>query len=321
MFISFDLKFNMYILLYLYNFRKPQELSFAENFALGGTAAAVSKTVAAPLERVKLLIQNEAEMIKQGTLKKSYGGFLGCVGHTYQTEGLYPFWRGNLANVIRYFPTQALNFAFLDKIKAIWTSDPEDSFSKKLYVNMVSGGCAGSGSLLFVYSLDYARTRLANDIMQADRGGARQFSGLTNVYTKTWQSDGLRGLYRGFCISCLGIFVYRGIYFGLYYTAKPMLMREDAGFLRSFLLAYLVTILGETVTYPIDTVRRRMMMSSLDKAPYKNSFECASSILKKEGAMAYFKGAYANMLRGFAGAVLLAGFDQFKDLYIKLTRI
>ena len=42
-----------------------QKLSFAENFALSGCAAVVSKTAAAPIERVKLLIQNQDEMIKQ----------------------------------------------------------------------------------------------------------------------------------------------------------------------------------------------------------------------------------------------------------------
>ena len=45
-----------------------QKLSFAENFALSGCAAVISKTAAAPIERIKLLIQNQDEMIKQVTL-------------------------------------------------------------------------------------------------------------------------------------------------------------------------------------------------------------------------------------------------------------
>ena len=51
-----------------------QQLSFAENFLLSGVAAGVSKTGAAPIERVKLLVQNQAEMIKQGTLDRPYNG-------------------------------------------------------------------------------------------------------------------------------------------------------------------------------------------------------------------------------------------------------
>merc|ERR1711981_326376 len=78
-------------------------------------------------------------------------------------EGVYPFWRGNLANVLRYFPTQALNFAFKDAIKAAFATPKDASNAKKFTMNNLSGGMAGTCSLLFVYSLDYARTRLAND--------------------------------------------------------------------------------------------------------------------------------------------------------------
>lgn len=77
---------------------------------------------------------------------------------------------------------------------------------------------AGATSLLFVYSLDYARTRLANDAKSASKTGAgageRQFNGLVDVYRKTLASDGIAGLYRGFMPSVLGIVVYRGLYFG-----------------------------------------------------------------------------------------------------------
>lgn len=81
---------------------------------------------------------------------------------------------------------------------------------------------AGAASLLFVYSLDYARTRLANDNKSAKSGGQRQFSGLFDVYSKTLKSDGVIGLYRGFMVSCVGIVVYRGLYFGLYDSIKPV---------------------------------------------------------------------------------------------------
>jgi hypothetical protein len=67
-----------------------------------------------------------------------------------------------------------------------------------------------------VYSLDYARTRLANDAKSAKGGGARQFNGLVDVYKKTLASDGIAGLYRGFVPSVVGIIVYRGLYFGVY---------------------------------------------------------------------------------------------------------
>ena len=88
------------------------KLSFWEDFLLGGVAAGVSKTVAAPIERVKLLVQNQDELIKQGRLKDPYKGVMDCFRRTIADEGFAALWRGNLANVLRYFPTQALNFAF-----------------------------------------------------------------------------------------------------------------------------------------------------------------------------------------------------------------
>ena len=112
---------------------------------------------------------------------------------------------GNLANVLRYFPTQALNFAFKDQIKALFKTSKDASPTTKFATNIASGGFAGTMSLLFVYSLDYARTRLANDAK--GKGGERQFNGLVDVYVKTLKSDGIQGLYRGFSISAVGIFM------------------------------------------------------------------------------------------------------------------
>lgn len=291
------------------------KLGFVENFMLSGVAAGVSKTVAAPIERVKLLVQNQNEMIKQGRLDKPYSGVIDCASRVLKTEGVYPFWRGNLANVLRYFPTQALNFAFKDSVKAMFKTPKDAPQYMKFATNITSGGVAGTMSLLFVYSLDYARTRLANDAK--GKGGERQFNGLIDVYAKTLKSDGIQGLYRGFTISCVGIFIYRGMYFGLYDSLKPILLGEDASVLLSFLLGWGVTITAGLMSYPIDTIRRRMMMTSGSAVKYKNSMDCAVQVIKGEGFMSLMKGAGANILRGVAGAGVLAGFDKFKAVYLE----
>lgn len=82
--------------------------TFAIDFLMGGVSAAVSKTAAAPIERVKLLIQNQDEMIKAGRLSEPYKGIGDCFSRTMKDEGVMSLWRGNTANVIRYFPTQVL---------------------------------------------------------------------------------------------------------------------------------------------------------------------------------------------------------------------
>ncbi|KAG6762395.1 hypothetical protein POTOM_032893 [Populus tomentosa] len=305
--------------------------SFGIDFLMGGVSAAVSKTAAAPIERVKLLIQNQDEMLKTGRLSEPYKGIGDCFKRTIKEEGFGSLWRGNTANVIRYFPTQALNFAFKDYFKRLFNFKKDrDGYWKWFAGNLASGGAAGASSLLFVYSLDYARTRLANDAKAAKKGGERQFNGLIDVYKKTMASDGIAGLYRGFNISCVGIIVYRGLYFGMYDSLKPVLLTGDMqvsgntsvmlylsddymdSFFASFALGWLITNGAGLASYPIDTVRRRMMMTSGEAVKYKSSLDAFSQILKNEGAKSLFKGAGANILRAIAGAGVLAGYDKLQ---------
>jgi solute carrier family 25 (adenine nucleotide translocator) protein 4/5/6/31 len=289
--------------------------NFLIDFAMGGVAAAVSKTAAAPIERVKLLIQNQDEMIKSGRLTERYTGIMNCFRRVIGEEGVFSLWRGNLANVLRYFPTQALNFAFKDYFRRMFNfSKDKDGYLKWMMGNMASGGMAGALSLLFVYPLDYARTRLANDSKSAKKGGERQFNGMVDVFSKTFKSDGFNGLYRGFVVSCVGIVVYRGLYFGLYDSLKPVLLQGNMkdSFLGSFALGWIVTIGSGLASYPLDTVRRRMMMTSGEQVKYTSSIHAFSVIVKNEGVMSLFKGAGANILRGIAGAGVLSGYDQLQ---------
>ncbi|KAK9365053.1 mitochondrial carrier domain-containing protein [Lipomyces kononenkoae] len=289
--------------------------TFLIDFMMGGVSAAVSKTAAAPIERVKLLIQNQDEMIKQGRLDRRYAGIIDCFRRTSADEGVVSLWRGNTANVIRYFPTQALNFAFRDRFKKMFGFKKDrDGYWVWFAGNLASGGAAGATSMLFVYSLDYARTRLANDAKSAAKGGERQFNGLIDVYRKTLASDGIAGLYRGFGPSVVGIIVYRGLYFGLYDSIKPVLLVGplEGNFLASFLLGWTVTTAAGIAAYPLDTVRRRMMMTSGEAVKYKSSFDAFAKIVASDGVGSLFKGAGANILRGVAGAGVISIYDQLQ---------
>jgi len=284
---------------------------------MGGVSAAVAKTAAAPIERIKLLVQNQGEMIKQGRLATPYAGIVDCARRTYADEGLVSFWRGNTANVIRYFPTQALNFAFKDYFKSLFGYKKErDGYAWWMFGNLAAGGGAGASSLLFVYSLDFARTRLANDNKSSKKGGERQFNGLLDVYKKTLATDGIAGLYRGFVPSVVGIVVYRGLYFGMYDSLKPVVLTGSlqGNFLASFLLGWGVTTGAGIASYPLDTIRRRMMMTSGEKVHYANMFDAGKKIVQAEGVASLFKGAGANILRGVAGAGVLSLYDKMQEL-------
>ena len=90
----------------------------AIDWLAGGISAAVSKTAVAPIERVKLLLQTQDAnpKIASGEVAR-YTGVISCITRVSAEQGAASLWRGNLANVIRYFPTQAFNFAFKDTFK------------------------------------------------------------------------------------------------------------------------------------------------------------------------------------------------------------
>jgi solute carrier family 25 (adenine nucleotide translocator) protein 4/5/6/31 len=286
-----------------------------EDFMLGGVSAAVSKTIAAPIERVKLLLQNQGE---QAAITKPYKGIVDCFVRVPAEQGVASFWRGNLANVIRYFPTQALNFMFKERYKALFPTTKDDSFQWRLFANVASGGMAGATSLMVVYPLDFARTRLAVDV---GTGKNLEFTGTFDVISKTAKQSGVfkkGGVYNGFMVSCVGIIFYRGAYFGIYDTVNNMAFMKSANFAVKFSVGYTVTVVAGLISYPIDTVRRRMQMTSgsTAAAKYSSSLDCFGQVIKQEGVPALFKGAGSNVLRGLAGAMVLVGFDYFKKAYV-----
>lgn len=290
---------------------------FSADWVMAGAAALVSKTAAAPIERVKLLLQNQGEMLKRGHLQRPYKGVGDCFNRVLREEGIVSFWRGNQANVIRYFPTQAFNFAFKGYFKRhLGFSKEKDGYMKWFAGNVASGSAAGAATSLFLYHLDYARTRLGTDARDCPVQGRRQFSGMFDVYRKTLLSDGIVGLYRGFGASIVGITLYRGMYFGIYDTVKPVALVGSLkdNFFACFFLGWFVTTISGVCAYPFDTVRRRMMLTSGQSLKYRSAIHAFQEIIQHEGFFALFRGVTANMLLGVAGAGVLAGYDQLHRL-------
>jgi solute carrier family 25 (adenine nucleotide translocator) protein 4/5/6/31 len=180
--------------------------------------------------------------------------------------------------------------------------------------NCASGGAAGATSLTVVYPLDFGRTRLAADV---GSGKEREFNGLVDCLKKVALSDGPQGLYRGFGISVLGIVFYRAAYFGMFNTGK-MLLFEDArkaNFFAMWGFAQFVTVSAGVVSYPLDTVRRRLMMQSGKKGgdiQYTGTMDCIRKIAAQEGPKAFFKGSLSNVIRGTGGALVLVFYDKIQ---------
>merc|ERR1712203_349977 len=293
--------------------------NFMIDFALGGFSGAVAKTMTAPIERIKLVVQTQDAnpKIRSGEVPR-YKGIVDCGARIYREQGFKRFYDGNFTNCIRYFPTQAFNLSFKDTFKKMFPKyNPKTEFAQFFGANLVSGGLAAAGSLTIVYPLDYSRTRLASDV----GSGKKTFSGLFDCMKKTAAGPGgVMALYTGFGVSVVGIVGYRGIQLGTFDTITGLNpWKKDKGLMgavSTFAAAQTAITFGAGATYPFDTVRRRLQMQSekpVEQHIYKGTTHCFKVIAAEEGmAKGLYKGFGANILRSVGGALVLVFYDRAK---------
>merc|ERR1712100_86252 len=148
------------------------------------------------------------------------------------------------------------------------------------------------------------------------KGGNREFNGLVDCIGKVMRAGGPMALYQGFGVSVQGIIVYRGAYFGLYDTAVGAVFADPkkANFFAKWGIAQAVTAAAGIVSYPSDTVRRRLMMQAGGQRQYNGTTDCWRKIAASEGTKGFFKGAWSNVIRGAGGAFVLVLYDEIQKL-------
>ncbi|CAF1372635.1 unnamed protein product [Adineta ricciae] len=300
--------------------RQDISLNFIETFVISSVTAVAARTLITPVDRCKILITHQTQFLKDGLISRPYKGFTDCMIQTYKYRGIRPLYQGNLAICIRYFPIHALNFAFKNEIKRMFKQNSNDSYSKIFFENFVSGGIAGALSVCILYSLNNARQHVNKDIRTGKiRREKRQLHSIMNAYKNILVTDGIAGLYRGFLIVCVHDAIYRGCYFGFYDTLKPILLGQNPSFFLSFILGYGVTLVSHLVSYPVDTVRRRMWMDKIRSSrQYTSHVNCLFQIIRNEHISSLFRGANTWIIRSIPGAGLLAGFDLFAKIYLSI---
>jgi len=299
---------------------KPAEKqfsSFLKDFFIGGISAGAVKSIVAPVERVKLLLQTQDA--NQQVLQKEVSRFMGigdCFKRVYVEQGFLAFWRGNGANVIRYVPQQACNLAFKDRIKELLPTQKADvHFFRHLATNVASAGLGAALSLSFCFPLNLARTRLASDIGR----NKRTFTGIWDCLSKTLQAQGVKGVYNGFSSGVVNVILYRGTQIGLFDSVSGLnpynKERGVKGTASAFVIAQGSGILAVVVSYPPETVSRRMQMESerpLEKRIYKSALHCARSVLFAEGIAGLYKGVTADIVRGIGSSLVLVAYSRIK---------
>lgn len=150
----------------------------------------------------------------------------------------------------------------------------------------------------------------------------RQFSGMGDCIQKIMKIDGPLGLYQGYGVSVVGIFVYRAFYFGGYDTGKRLVFGDEkslqeSSFFKKFFFAQFIVSTSETISFPLDTVRRKLMMQSGRKGTkveikYTGTMDCYKKTLAEEGIQGFFKGNLSNIYRSVGSSLVLVLYDQVK---------
>ncbi|KAM7512960.1 hypothetical protein LguiB_011835 [Lonicera macranthoides] len=233
---------------------------FAKELIAGGVAGGFSKTVVAPLERVKILFQTRRAEFQSR-------GLVGSFRKIAETEGLLGFYRGNGASVARIVPYAALHFMAYEQYRR-WIIDSFPGTGRGPVLDLVAGSFAGGTAVLFTYPLDLVRTKLAYQVVESPKLNVKGiirteqvYKGISDCFSKTYRESGVKGLYRGVAPSLYGIFPYSGLKFYFYEEMKTHVPENHKKDITVKLMCGSVAgLLGQTFTYPLDVVRRQMQV-------------------------------------------------------------
>jgi solute carrier family 25 (adenine nucleotide translocator) protein 4/5/6/31 len=300
--------------------KKSKLEQLCTDLLVGGSVGAAAKTIMAPVERVKLLMQTQDSnpLIISGQIPR-YASIVDCFKRVYAEQGALAFWRGNLVNCLRYAPQQGSALAFNDFLNNVFPHyDAKTQFWQSFAVRLTSGGLAGAIANTICYPFDFARTRLASDVNK----GKGKFKGITDCIVTTVRNQGITGLYTGWTVTVMGAFVYRAGQLGCFKQIQDLNPwasdKGTLGAVSSFVAVTTARTVVMPFNYPFDTVRRRMMLESekpVSERLYKGSIDCFQQIMKKEGLPGMYKGMIPELFRGIGGSLVVVIYDRIKMIF------
>ncbi len=237
-----------------------------QNFIYGGIAGGFSRTIVAPLDRVKILMQTTSS--KQ-SLTQMFRQIL-------RQEGFFSLWKGNVLNCCRIVPYSALQFGTYDFGKSV-------AFEEPLSVpqRLTCGSVAGFVATTVTHPLDVIRHRLLMNIDMHTFGQATR-----DIFAEQG------GFFKGYGSTVVGLVPFIAVNFCAFDTLKSELQwTSTPGILGTGAIAALVS---QSICYPLDTVRRRMQIRG---TPYKNGMDAFFQIIHKEGFLKLYSGISANILK------------------------
>lgn len=279
---------------------KTSSPAILASLTAGAMAGALAKTVIAPLDRTKIIFQ---------VTKMSFNarGALRFLIKSYKEDGLLSLWRGNSATMARIVPYAAIQFTAHEQWKHFLHTDRPEAPTG---MRFLAGSLAGLTAQSITYPLDLARARMA--VTHRDMYGS-----IIQVFVKMWRTERPKAFYKGFIPTMLGVIPYAGVSFctfeSLKVKHKEITGRSAPNPLERLLFGALAGLFGQTASYPLDIVRRRMQTSGLNGCsyPYDTIRGTLCYVYRTEGIVGgLYKGLSMNWIKGpIAVGISFATFD------------
>lgn len=265
----------------------------------GAFSGVVARTVAAPFERLKILYQTQdlSATAASDIHANRYSSIGQSLSRIYRNEGIMGYFRGNGANLVRAIPYQSVQFVTYDKLKIIMSGWREDGVLT-VPMRLSCGALSGCASVLASYPFDLVRCRLS-----AQESTARHYNGIWDCLRKIYMQEGVFGIYRGIVPTMLGIAPYVALNFSSFEFLKACAVDWMDGAelnpVAKLSLSAMSGTFSQTVTYPLDVIRRRMQMEGFGGKPVENHSiaQCVRSIYVKYGWRGFYKGLHLNIAK------------------------
>ncbi|XP_025066079.1 mitochondrial coenzyme A transporter SLC25A42 [Alligator sinensis] len=289
----------------------PEKKNVLNSLMSGALAGAVAKTAVAPLDRTKIMFQVSS---KRFSAKEAYR----FIYRSYLHDGIWSLWRGNSATMVRVIPYAAIQFCTHEEYKQLLGS--YYGFQGKAlppFPRFIAGSLAGMTAAMLTYPLDLVRARMAVTPKE-------MYSNIIHVFIRISQEEGLKTLYRGFTPTIIGVIPYAGLSFFTYESLKKLHAdhsgRSQPYPVERLLFGACAGLIGQSASYPLDVVRRRMQTAGVTGHTYSSILLTMQEIIREEGLVrGLYKGLSMNWVKGpIAVGISFMTFDLTQILLRKL---
>lgn len=236
---------------------------------------------------------------------------------TYMKDGFLSLWRGNSATMVRVIPYAAIQFCSHEQYKRhLGSYYGYQGKALPPLPRFLAGSLAGTTAAMLTYPLDMVRARMAVTPKQ-------MYSNIIHVFVRISQEEGLKTLYRGFTPTILGVVPYAGITFFVYETLKKLhsekTNRSQPYPLERLAFGACAGLIGQSASYPLDIVRRRMQTAGVTGGSYTTIWGTMKAVAQQEGVVrGLYKGLSMNWVKGpVAVGVSFTTFDIAHNLLHK----